>query len=142
MGAERARYLSRVKSVEREYLIVQLAMERLRQDCRSDPSLLEEIKLRDIEDAAELLEPTYLIRLFAEFEAGLRSFWLSSRGDPPSRTRDLLDGVAAKRTIPLPMRLGAHSIRDARNAIVHHGLRVPNIPIAESRKRLSNHQKL
>jgi hypothetical protein len=66
------------------------------------------------------LEGTYIIRLFAEFETGLRLFWPTARGtDPPARTRDLIDGVAATRRVPNGERLNAHAVREYRNFLVH-----------------------
>ena len=60
---------------------------------RQDPSILpRDLKLRQIEHAAVLLEGTYIIRLFAGFETALRVFFRKERRrPPPSRTRDLLE---------------------------------------------------
>ena len=44
------------------------------------------------------LEGTYVIRLFAEFETGLRLYWATIRQTEPP-TQHLLDGIAARRAI-------------------------------------------
>ena len=62
--------------------------------------------------ASGFLELTYIIRLFAEFETGLRLFWPTARGtEPPGRTRDLVDGIAATRRIPFQELVNAHAVR-------------------------------
>jgi len=91
--------------------------------------------------ASDRLEGTYIIRLFAEFEAGFRSFWLASRGtEPPSRTRDLLDGVGARCQIGNDQIENAHVVRDYRNALVHEREEpTEGIPIAEARHYLCHY---
>jgi hypothetical protein len=57
--------------------------------------------------------------------------------DPPSRTRDLLDGVAAARRIPDPEREAAHDVREYRNTLVHERDEpTDSIPIADARSAL------
>jgi hypothetical protein len=95
-------WLRRIKAIEQEHASTRLAIDRLWEAAHRDPTILTwDLKLHDIRIASERLEGTYIIRLFAEFEAGLRLFWPMARGtDPPSRTRDLIDGVAATRRVP------------------------------------------
>src|SRR5687767_8209414 len=103
-------WLRKIKAVEREHSSTRLATERLLEEARHDSTILRgNLTLRDIGNSSERLDGTYIIRLFAEFETGLRLFWPTARGtDPPSRTRDLLDGVAATRRIPDDNRISAH----------------------------------
>ncbi len=104
-----------------------------------DASILPgELKLRDIRNASARLEGTYVIRLFAEFETGLRLFWSAVRGaDPPSRARDLLDGIAATRRIAHDPLARAHEVREYRNSLVHEREDpITLISIAEARSRL------
>ena len=100
---------------------MRLASDRLLSETRHDPTLLrDDLELRDIANASKNLEGTYIIRLFAEFETGLRLFWPTARGtDPPSRTRDLIDGVAATRRVRDDERAIVHSIREYRNLLIH-----------------------
>lgn len=132
-------WLGRIKGVEREYLSARLAADRLAAAVEADPaSFLGGLAVRDIRQMREQLEGTYLIRLYSEFEAGLRLFWPTARGtDPPTRTRDLLDGLAATCRIPHAVLVAAHAVRDYRNRLVHvREDAVEPIPLAEARKRL------
>ena len=111
----------RVKNVEREFLAIQLAMDRLMDASTRDPSVFSgDMRARSLREAAANLDGTYLIRLFAEFETCLRLFWPAARPtDPPSRTRDLIDGIAATCRIPNDRLMNAHEVRDYRNSLVH-----------------------
>ena len=52
---------------------MRLAVDRLLEGARRDPTILSgDLNLHDIINASERLEGTYIIRLFAEFETGLR----------------------------------------------------------------------
>jgi hypothetical protein len=88
--------------------------------------------------ASARLDGTYVIRLFAEFETGLRLYWLAARKtDPPGRMRDLLDGVAAARRIPYDQLKEAHVVRDYRNSLLHERQEEAEpIPIAAARGHL------
>jgi hypothetical protein len=132
-------WLRRIKAVEREHSAARLAADRLLATAEHDPTVLRgDVAVRDIRHMAERLDGTYIVRLFAEFETGLRLFWPTARGtDPPSRTRDLLDGVAATCRIPNDQREGAHAVRDYRNTLVHERDEPSDpIPIAQARGHL------
>ena len=87
----------RIKSIERDHLSTRLALDRLLDEARRDPTILTgDLKPQDIVNASGRLEGTYLIRLFAEFETGLRLFWATIRDTEPP-TQHLLDGIAARR---------------------------------------------
>src|SRR5947208_3107326 len=103
-------WLARIKTVEREHTAVRLATNRLIEAVHRDPGVLEGgLRLRDVTQASEALDGTYLIRLFAEFETGLRLFWETVRDTNP-RTRDLLDGIAAMRGIQGDQRDNARAV--------------------------------
>ena len=112
---------SRIKTVESEFKSARLAVDRLLADASRDHAILKPmISLSDVRQASERLEGTYIVRLFAEFETGLRQFWRTARrSDTPSRTRDLLDGIAASRQIPNDQRINAHKVRTRRNNLIH-----------------------
>jgi hypothetical protein len=127
----------RIRAVEREFLAASLAGARLRDEVRTDPSILpEEVKVRDVRVMTEHLEGTYLVRLFAAFEAGLRTYWETVRTTiPPSR--DLIDGIAAMRRVPDPDRDEVHAVREYRNGLVHLADEPAEpIPLATARKAL------
>jgi len=130
--------VARIKAVEREYSATRLATDRLLAAAEQDPTVLgqnRDLRVRDVRDASKHLEGTYIIRLFAEFESALRMFWPRARStDAPSRTRDLLDGVAATCKIQNEQIQNAHSVRLYRNALVHErGEAVETISISTSR---------
>ena len=61
-------WMRRVKAVEREYAMTRLALDRLRQQAMANPGVLTaNQRYRDISTAADRLEGTYVIRIFAEF---------------------------------------------------------------------------
>lgn len=139
MARKRDELMFDIKGVEREYSAMRLASDRLLTAVTSDPTVLvDELTPRDIRHAAERLEATYVIRLFAVYEAGLRQFWSIARGPvSPSRTRDLLDGVAATRSIPYQQRIDAHAVREFRNTLVHvRDEAAAAIPICDARRIL------
>lgn len=130
---------SRIKAVESEFKSARLAVDRLLTEASRDPAILKPmISLPDVRQASDRLEGTYIIRLFAEFETGLRQFWGSTRrSEPPSRTRDLLDGTAAARQIPNDQRINAHKVRDHRNNLIHErDQQSAPVSLAEARSHL------
>jgi hypothetical protein len=132
-------WIRRIKAVEREYFAALFSVERSLEHVRQDPTLLtSDLRVRDLEHAYELLEGTYIIRLFAEFETSIRIFSQKARRrPPPSKTKDLLDSVAARRGIPPDLLRNAHAVRDYRNDLVHEreGEADP-MPIGEARGHL------
>jgi hypothetical protein len=67
---------ARIKSVEREYVVMSQAADHFRQAALVDPTILQaDVQPREILLASKNLEGTYIIRLFAEFETGARQYW-------------------------------------------------------------------
>jgi hypothetical protein len=112
-------WMEKIKSIERDYLSTRLALDRLLHEARRDPTILTgDLEPQDIVKASGRLETTYLIRLFAEFETGLRLYWATIRDTEPP-TQHMLDGVAARCDIPPDRLAGAHAVREYRNSLVH-----------------------
>lgn len=114
--------IQRIKSIEREYRAIRCAITYWLQSAPQVPAVAiqHDLNVRDFDNASDLLEGTYIVRLFAEFETILRVLWSALRNaDPPSRTRDLLDGIAATRRIPDDRLRCAHDVREYRNLLVH-----------------------
>lgn len=130
-------WLQRIKDVEREYAVARWAIDKLLGDIERDPSLLVDGGCPlDIRKASVYLEGTYVIRLFAEFESGLRNFWQTYRSTSPP-AKDLLDGIAASRRIPNDVLTDAHGVREYRNHLVHErDQRIDSIPVSRSRRSL------
>jgi hypothetical protein len=116
--------LERIRAVEREYEVAVIAAEGLDARLRSNPSALVEGRLTygDYQNFRDNLETTYLIRLFAEFEAGLRHAWeVAFHRTTSPRMRDLIDSVAAQCSISQNWCDHAHDVRKYRNTLVHDG---------------------
>lgn len=139
MPSSNREWIERVKAAEREFASVRVALDFLLAALRSDPLVLvTNLKASDFARADARLDGTYTIRLFAEFETGLRSFWMASRNsDPPSRTRDLVDGIAARQAVPTGTIADVHLVREYRNSLVHErDDETPPIAIPVSRRNL------
>lgn len=115
----RREWLERIKAVEREFLAARAAVNEFVSAIRIDPSKLpRNTQVRDANTMSDHLEGTYLIRLFAAFEAGLRSYRESRRATKPP-VRDLVNSVAGEHGIPDELRDQVHEIREYRNTLVH-----------------------
>ena len=132
-----SRWMDRIKGVEREYLAMRQAADRLIVEVAHDPDILKrDVKPRDLDIASELLEITYVIRIFAEFEAGLRQFWSTTRKTRPP-TEVLIDRIAALRSVAEAVLMKAQEVRDSRNGFIHaREGRIEAIPIADIRSHL------
>lgn len=117
----RFQWLSRIKTVEREYSVLRTAANRFIDVAQKDPTTLpRNIIFKDVELASNKLEATYLIRLFAEFEAGLRAYWRTQRITRP-KMQDLIDGIASRRNVSTDCLSKTHIVRRLRNAHIHDG---------------------
>ena len=114
-----------IKDVEGEYQAARIAVDRLKAGLVATPDLLK----RDNEARAYLrnadrnLEGTYLVRLFAAFEAALRSYDRARHRDS-TRNEDasvLIDTIGGRRGqgISVTVREGAHAVRRVRNFWAH-----------------------
>jgi hypothetical protein len=121
MADERDTWIGRIKAVEREYLAARFSFLHTLRVVQNEPAILTgNLRIREIERAAQRVEATYVVRLFAEFETALRAFFRIARRRPaPSRTRDLLESVSALRQIPVDCLVNAHAVREYRNVLVH-----------------------
>ena len=137
MGA-RIQWLDRIKGVEREFYAARLASELLSERLRSDSSYLKNWKARqaangralgtpDAERMQRNLESTYLLRLFAVFEAGVREAWIKALGKSTNpSTYDLVQGVTSACKIDdEDLRRDVHGVREYRNSLVHGGIATP-----------------
>jgi hypothetical protein len=132
----------RIKAVEREFWSVRIAIARLLELAQRDPCVLGEgPRPQDIRAAAENIEGTYVVRMFAEFETGLRTYWTTIL--PRARrtaVETLLDRVGDLRDIRPHIVRGTHEVREHRNHLVHHRDReIGTLTIAESRRRLATY---
>jgi hypothetical protein len=134
-------FYDRIRSVEHEYRAAKVAVVRLRGITAVDPTILRgtEVEPSDVVRCDHFLEPTYVIRMFAEFEVALRVFWTAARQlRSPSRARAevLMDGVAARCRISPEIHSAAHIVREYRNDLVHARAFGGILEIGECRSRL------
>jgi hypothetical protein len=117
--------MDRIKGAEREYYAVAHAVAHHRPGVQSGAIVLPPAtSLRDLVAAADQLEPTYLIRVWAEFETALRSYRRQLTGDLDDRigTENLINwtaGVRQGRAISEDIRDDVHEVREYRNFLVH-----------------------
>ncbi|HEY7423558.1 MAG TPA: hypothetical protein VH682_04880 [Gemmataceae bacterium] len=120
MPNETLQWLGRIKSVEKEYNATRFATDRLLAETRGDPGILKAaVEIGHITNASKRLEGTYIIRLFAEFETGLKAFLRSTKTKIPGKAEKLLDRVASKVRMPDELLKNAHAVRAYRNLLVH-----------------------
>ena len=88
-----------IKDIEGEYKAVRDAVDRLTHTAREVPHLVKSDVRKYLPTAHSNLEGTYLVRLFAAFEAALRSYD-RARHRAPSRSEDasvLIDSIGGRR---------------------------------------------
>jgi hypothetical protein len=123
--AERQAFIDRVKGAERESYVVAAAVAYHGPVALAgDAQLSTKTSPRNLVAAADEVESTYLIRMWAEFETALRSYRRHLTGEPDDRisTISLIDrtsGVKKGRAISSDVREDAHEVREYRNFLVH-----------------------
>lgn len=135
-----------IKDIEREYQTARLAVDRLKQQVAVSPEMFSgSMELRpNLRATDNNLEGTYLVRLFAAFEAALRSFD-RARHDDGTRTLDaavLIDSTAGRRGqgISTAIRSRAHEVRLVRNYWAHESDELPSLlTLAQARSRLQEY---
>jgi hypothetical protein len=133
----RDEWLERIKATAREFLAARRAAERFLADVERDPGILPpDTKMRHALAMSDNLEGTYLLRLFAAFETGLRGYWATIRATSPP-ARDLIDSIAGDRDVPDELRDEVHEVRKYRNALIHVTEdEAEPVPLGEARRRL------
>lgn len=146
MPSRRFDWHEHIKDVEGEYRAARYAIDHWRARLVVSPDLAA----RDDEartylgDAARNLEGTYLVRLFAAFEAALRSYDRARHQDP-ARTLDasaLIETIGSRRGqgISRAVRQGAHAVRRVRNYWAHESdASIEPMPLREARARLQRY---
>ena len=84
--------------------------------------VIRTLAFSQVKTAAERLEATYIIKLFAEFEGILRADLIASRPGRRLRrtpTETVINSVALRRRIPDTIRDQAHLVRIYRNFLAH-----------------------
>jgi len=112
----------RMKSVEREHLVAEKARAALEEALAHHSGLLtsSNLTIADLRTFRTKLHDTYFIRLFAEFETGLRDYWKNGLGrKPQTRITDVIESLASKHTVLDVVRLKVQAARKWRNRLIH-----------------------
>ena len=132
--------IERMKSVEREYQIAIASSDALTEALRRTPSLLTDRGLvrADLDAQVENLASTYLIRLFAEFETGLRDYWATLKNRKKNIPgRGMIDSLSSARIVDDRIRQNVHAVRKYRNSLVHEDdSQADPVGITEARRSL------
>ena len=81
-----------------------------------------------------------IIRMFAEFETGVRSYWRTIRPRARTPVESLLARVGDRCEIPLDVIQDAQTVREYRNQLVHdRDEQVKAVTIADARHRLATY---
>ena len=130
----------RMKSVEREYQVAEMARAALEEALTRDSGLLTAggLTVVDLRTYRSKLHDTYFIRLFAEFETGLKDYWKHGLGkDPGTRIMDVIDSVGAKHRVLEANRINVHAARKWRNRLIHEeDAEGESITLTEARRYL------
>jgi hypothetical protein len=132
-----------IKSVENGYQAARAAVDRLKIQLAVTPDLLagDDTTRNHLRRTDINLEGTDLVRLFAAFEAALRSYDRARHNDP---SRDevasvLIDTIGGRRGqgISANVRKAAHDVRIMRNYWAHENDTIPHpMTLAQARARL------
>jgi hypothetical protein len=124
---KRQQRIAWIAAVEKEYFAARSAAELLQAQLRADPNYGRSHgwEARDGVAFNAKLEATYIVRLYAEFEAGLRDYWANhlNRTTHP-RMVQLMQSLANQR-VSTDRLDDANDVREYRNFLVHDELREP-----------------
>lgn len=135
----REQRMERLAAVRREFQTALVALDLLAELLRKNPSALAGHNLRpkDHKNLRGNIEDTFLIRLFAEWESGLRDFWKRAVRDSNPRTAEMIDSLASRRAVPPDVLANARSVRNFRNALVHEeSANAPSVTLTDAAIRL------
>ena len=125
MPSRRSDWLTRLRRCETDAVAAVVALERLADESRSDPTLLtarDGLSPANFANAVPSVRDSLFVAMVATFEFALREYWSNARGrgtEPP--LRDLINSAASDRSVPDAFRHAAHRVRKQRNAAVHDG---------------------
>ena len=121
MPFENHLWTRRLKEVEKEYLATKFATQIFLERARPDSTILPaNLRLSEFRRSSENQEGTYVVRMFSEFETGLRTFWRDIRNKkthPP--VSDLIRSISSSCRIAVPPVDNVDRVRRFRNFLVH-----------------------
>jgi len=101
MPVERDDWGQRIKEVERQQKTARLAVVRLRTQMQGDAAIaLRFPDSLNVTRTLHELDPTYVVRIFAVFENGLRSYWSTVKPGKKPDMKPLMDAIGSEKTRP------------------------------------------
>jgi hypothetical protein len=136
--------MDRLKAVEREFRVASDAIQLLRVAVVDGRVALPGgTSPRDLDAVRLQLEATFLIRLWAEFETAVRSYYSTLTNNPQIRAIDLINTVAANpkgRALSADARTRVHEVREYRNSLVHdRDEPIAPVTLTDARRRLNSY---
>src|SRR5690349_4913705 len=109
--------LLRISRIGRENRVAAIAIALLGDHARRDSADLKRngVDANDYKRARSNLDGTFLVRVFAEFESSLRDYWATMIRKTNPRTRDLVRGIASRRSVTTEVFARVDQIREYRN---------------------------
>lgn len=134
-------FFQRIGYAASELRAAELALGQLRQRVLADPTPLRKHRVKPSDVARSLgnVEGTYIVRLFAEFETAIKTYWMRAnkqRAWPRTNVSTLMNRLAARLHVDADCLVGAHEVRQCRNVLVHQQPTGPILSITECRSRL------
>lgn len=131
--------LQNLKALESHCYAAKEATAHYLQECESNRiEFLPGFQIRDVRDCHDNLEDTYILRLFAEFEVTLRTYWSRAvKRQKPTKppVSRLLDSLGSRLYVLQDDLNRAHAVRAYRNTIIHGGEASP-VTLSEARSYL------
>ena len=130
----------KIKAVEKEYQVAIIARDLLGAELKKRSALLTNEGLQSLhfDDFSDNLDSTYLVRMFAEFESGLRDFWKNHlKKKSVAKASDLVKAIGSHRKIDAQKIEDVDKVREYRNRLIHEsdfGSEV--VEIGEARRSL------
>jgi hypothetical protein len=136
----RDQWLQWIRAAERVGELIAVALVVLEDRLRHDPSVLRQHGLERADFSAGTLnrEANYVVRVYAEFESGLREAWERGFGETTHpKAADLLLAFASRCRVPPQRLVDADRVRVFRNHLVHaHDEPTEEIPLSLVRRYL------
>ncbi len=111
----------RIQHAVGEHRVARVALLRLKAQAAADASQVHSSVSEYLREADLHLEGTYIIRVFAVFDAALRSYDRHHFKDPERDTKVsvMIDQLGSSRDVPPPIRAGVHRARRVRHFWAH-----------------------
>lgn len=132
-----------IRSAEDEFRVADFALGYLQVQSHREPTILrpENLEPRHIVRCLASLPGTYVVNLYARFEAALRDYWTSPSGmrrRTEPRAEALISSIGAHRNIDQTTLQDTHTVREYRNDLVHTGAPRVALSVEECRSFLAH----